>query len=1004
MTNGQREQRRYLTKRATVDPRVSFDVTTPALDVFARTTDPMVFDGNARGRAQRLAEALGVVNASLPLVGQALEAGYKREYSEGTLSALKGEERPSEGLARIIGYETLKGEFTAQKEYKAEVLQFYNDNHQVLSPEEFEQGLVEISKKYIEGASKHFLEGFLPVAVDIEQKVFENYTKYQQESVYNDTISFISQKAYDDTVDIVNTFLEQYFEGVNLDNLRERLDVYYMLENGDYGQVIAPLIRQSLTDAQNKAELMGLSKKEVSRIYLENIGRMAVEYGLPELLEFAYVKDESGISIARRPEGSKADSFRLSAVEEQMKAVKLFNKAVDDYLTEQEKAEIEAEQERVKGVQADIRINTEKILATGTPDDAWEYFLSIQDTPEFRAMGTEVKEITRKLLEHANKETIFQTGQSKQFALDHFALKRVKGFYDPNEALDLEEIQAYKEFLTESDYLELISIYYAQRDRHRQIEDEAQRIAQKAAQDQLEADLNALLMDITKELSDIQTESDPAKQVQLAYSLRERFLNDPLTPFLDEAKFKEKLNEITKVATQDIRFDSRGNPTLFAELRRRASLGELDWDGLMAIMTSGEFEGQVLETGLSQAQFDTLTNIIANNEVKAKEALEKKVLEDQKEAERKRQAQIEADQKEQERQKKLAKEQSMKDVENQLLRIPLIQNFSERSQAIHDLISHIDSVSVEHEWDATEHGKYMQRAYALLSSLSEFPKEGDAQTYTTLRYKAVDGSLTYNEIQMAVDAGLLSESQYNILVNNYEANQDAMLKWPHREDILAMERQIIDVIAGRNEWGVITGENALLERVLMEQFIEFRLNFLEEHGRYPTYWEWLEGTDEFVTKYITKRDLKDPRYPSAPTVQVGNQRVSVEDVDTQEAFEATQPKRTLWQRIWNITPPPNPSWALSPEVAVDVIQEAVDEGYSIDEIMGALGARGVSGDAQTYYRYVYSTDFAMQRYWNMGISTRSRDVIAEELRTLGFTESEILTAINTAEEKLKEYY
>ena len=65
------------------------------------------------------------------------------------------------------------------------------------------------------------------------------------------------------------------------------------------------------------------------------------------------------------------------------------------------------------------------------------YFLSIQDTPEFRAMGTEVKEIARKLLEHANKETIFQTWASKQFALDHFAFKRVKGFYDPNEAFRL---------------------------------------------------------------------------------------------------------------------------------------------------------------------------------------------------------------------------------------------------------------------------------------------------------------------------------------------------------------------------------------------------------------------------------------------------------------------------------------------------------------------------------------------------------------------------------------
>ena len=38
---------------------------------------------------------------------------------------------------------------------------------------------------------------------------------------------------------------------------------------------------------------------------------------------------------------------------------------------------------------------------------------------------------------------------------------------------------------------------------------------------------------------------------------------------------------------------------LFAELRRRANLDELDWDGLMDIMSSGEFEGQVLETGLS---------------------------------------------------------------------------------------------------------------------------------------------------------------------------------------------------------------------------------------------------------------------------------------------------------------------------------------------------------------------------------------------------------------------
>ena len=52
--------------------------------------------------------------------------------------------------------------------------------------------------------------------------------------------------------------------------------------------------------------------------------------------------------------------------------------------------------------------------------------------------------------------------------------------------LDLEEIQAYKEYLTESDYLELLNIYFAHRDKHRQIEDEAQRIALKAAQDQLE--------------------------------------------------------------------------------------------------------------------------------------------------------------------------------------------------------------------------------------------------------------------------------------------------------------------------------------------------------------------------------------------------------------------------------------------------------------------------------------------------------------------------------------
>ena len=254
---------------------------------------------------------------------------------------------------------------------------------------------------------------------------------------------------------------------------------------------------------------------------------------------------------------------------------------------------------------------------------------------------------------------------------------------------------------------------------------------------------------------------------------------------------------------------------------------------------------------------------------------------------------------------------------------------------------------------------------------------------------------------MAVDAGLLSESQYNILVNNYEANQDALTKWTHREDILAMERQIIDVIAGRNEWGVITGENALLERVLMEQFTEFRLNFLEEHGRYPTYWEWEEGTDEFVTKYITKRDLKDPRYPDAPTVNVGGEMVSVKEVDISEAFQATQPEPTSWQRIWKIAPTPNPSWALTPELAISTIQEALDYGYSLVEVMDALEAKGIEKDAQTYYRYVYSTDLAMQRYMSMGISARSRELIAEELRHLGFDETEILTATNTAEENLK---
>ena len=263
-------------QRGPIPEQETFRYSTPDIKVASRPVDAFVAPEPAKP------SPLGQVLNDLQQAGYYWQMGKQIQRKEdaraGQIKALKGEQLPGDAsLAMIRAYEETQGT-AAVSEYQVAAEQYFQENW--TKPRgEFEAGLHELGSAAINGRSDNFILGFLPKALEIEEKVKRNYIKAQQA----------------DLQDNYTTNLKQ--------SIRVQLD-----------RPLSPKdIRELLSSYQQQAALFNLSRSQVTELFVDTLGEMAVQNGAPELMLFVDEADESGIKVTDTPYGTKAIDYMKKA-------------------------------------------------------------------------------------------------------------------------------------------------------------------------------------------------------------------------------------------------------------------------------------------------------------------------------------------------------------------------------------------------------------------------------------------------------------------------------------------------------------------------------------------------------------------------------------------------------------------------------------------------------------------------------------------------------------------
>lgn len=312
-----------LTTRAQVDPRMTFDSTTPDLDVVARPINSAP-NQDVSSKAQQLAQALGVFGEGLEGTAQGFQNRFNAEQEEGMFLAQKGEDKPTEGQYLIKGYETMEGELHARK-FAREAEQYYHENYNKLDPEEFNEGLKALSQQYMEQApSDNYLKSFIPTATQAEDQLLGRYNQDMAEEFQRQSLNMTSELIADELDKKVQNTLGTSLEGIierPEDYLRTAIDI------GESG--IGETLRTTLTQMQQRGEALNLDKQTVSNLFVQQVGQVAIDTGMPELLDFASIEDSNKIRLETNPElmdtiesmRNKAETRRNDIIQMQDKEV-----------------------------------------------------------------------------------------------------------------------------------------------------------------------------------------------------------------------------------------------------------------------------------------------------------------------------------------------------------------------------------------------------------------------------------------------------------------------------------------------------------------------------------------------------------------------------------------------------------------------------------------------------------------------------------------------------------
>jgi hypothetical protein len=231
------------------------------------------------------------------------EKYVQNQYEHGALQAMTGGEAPNSYYA-IEAYERTKGEVVATRDYQQALDKYYTKNRALADPEEFQIGLEELTKQYMEGQTEHFLHGFAPTASSLESQYLNRFNNDKMKEQIEKNYNVIGDMMVGEADTMMNSIISDAFEDSygfkTIGELKENQPKMYrqFFSMPKVQARLDGMMRDLLSHAQENGEGMGIAKSEVTEKFTEFITAKAVEEGLPELLEIMYIPDKDGVTIA----------------------------------------------------------------------------------------------------------------------------------------------------------------------------------------------------------------------------------------------------------------------------------------------------------------------------------------------------------------------------------------------------------------------------------------------------------------------------------------------------------------------------------------------------------------------------------------------------------------------------------------------------------------------------------------------------------------------------------
>lgn len=375
-----RPQTIQLTPRRQHDQRNTQNFTAPSLRTTIQPRGSSIAPELELSNADRLAQSLGSAVQGVQQAQPFMEQYAQQKYEQGKLDAMQGKEETSGGYFAVRAFEKTKGEVTAHRDYKKSLQQYYVQNRLDADPEQFQAGMEQISKEFLEGQTENFLEGFVPLAMGLETQVLNQYSDFIQEETYKESLETLRQYGFEEVSTILDTMTSQAFGetlGIHsVDKLLKDNPNHYrtFFENANVKEELNGITRDVLSHMQKSGKDMGISRHEVNGIFLDYIISEAKVKGIPALLEVVFKPDESGISLMASEMSSTIDGTYTTLINNIDRRIEQYGAQEADLV---EKAGLQEEKAIADQI---FRSHWDDINQTGFahPEDAIDFLTDLQ--------------------------------------------------------------------------------------------------------------------------------------------------------------------------------------------------------------------------------------------------------------------------------------------------------------------------------------------------------------------------------------------------------------------------------------------------------------------------------------------------------------------------------------------------------------------------------------------------------------------------------------------------